>query len=414
MTMPYEAVREQVASLPIESFDVSRPELFENDTVEAYFARLRDEAPVHFCPSSAYGPYWSITRFADIMSVDANFKDFSSDAFKGGAIMFDFPKGLERPNFMHMDPPEHDAKRKVVSPIVAPANLARLEGLIRERVDDILDNLPRGKTFNWVDRVSIELTSRMLATIFGFPYEERRRLIEWSEIATHDVNTGGPIDSEEKRREALQPCLDTFSELLAQRKSEEPRPDLLSMLAHSPVTNRLSPQEFLATMTLLIIGGNDTTRNSITGGLLAMYQNPDQWQKLRENPSLVTSAVSEIIRWQTPLSHMRRNTVADVEVNGQKIPAGSKVIMWYLSGNRDERAIENPHSFIIDRPRARQHLSFGFGVHRCVGNRLAEMQLRLLWESILARRLNIEVIGPAKRVRSNLIHGFSELPVIVH
>ncbi|MEZ5660385.1 MAG: cytochrome P450 [Burkholderiaceae bacterium] len=414
MSMPDEALREHVASLPIESFDVSQPALFENDTVEAYFARLRDEAPVHFCPRSAYGPYWSITRYADIISVDANHRDFSSDAFKGGAIMFDFPKGHERPNFMHMDPPEHDAKRKVVSPIVAPANLARLEDLIRERVDDILDNLPRGEVFNWVDRVSIELTSRMLATIFGFPYDERRRLIEWSEIATHDINTGGPIDSEEKRRAALQPCLEAFTELMRQRAAEAPRADLISMLAHSPRTNAMSPQEFLATMTLLIIGGNDTTRNSITGGLLAMHEHPDQWRKLRENPALVTTAVSEIIRWQTPLSHMRRNTVTDVQVNGQMIPAGSKVIMWYLSGNRDERAIENPHAFVIDRPRARQHLSFGFGVHRCVGNRLAEMQLRLLWEGILARGLNIEVTGPARRVRSNLIHGFSQMPVIVH
>ncbi|MEZ5730486.1 MAG: cytochrome P450 [Burkholderiaceae bacterium] len=328
--------------------------------------------------------------------------------------MFDFPKGLERPNFMHMDPPQHDAKRKVVSPIVAPANLARLEGLIRERVDDILDTLPRGEAFNWVEQVSIELTSRMLATLFGFPYEERRRLIEWSEIATHDVNTGGPIDSEEKRRAALQPCLDTFTEMMRERAREPQRADLISMLAHSPETRSLSPQEFLATMTLLIIGGNDTTRNSISGGLLAMHENPAQWRKLRENPALVPSAVSEIIRWQTPLAHMRRNTVVDVEMHGQRIPAGSKVIMWYLSGNRDERAIENPHQFIVDRARPRQHLSFGFGVHRCVGNRLAEMQLRLLWEGILARGLEIEVVGPARRVRSNLIHGISELPVVVH
>ncbi|MEZ5653576.1 MAG: cytochrome P450 [Burkholderiaceae bacterium] len=414
MNMPHEAVREHVAALPIETFDVSQPELFQNDTVEAYFARMRDEAPVHFCPDSRFGAYWSITRYDDIMAVDSNWKAFSSDAYRGGAIIFDFPKGFERPNFMHMDPPGHDAKRKVVSPIVAPSNLARLESLIRERVDDILDNLPRGETFNWVEHVSIELTCRMLATLFDFPYADRRRLIEWSEIATRDLKAGGEIDTEEKRRVALQPCLDAFSDLLAERARQEPRPDLISMLAHSPETRSLSPQEFLATLTLLIIGGNDTTRNSISGGLLAMAGNPGEWQKLRRNPALVPSAVSEIIRWQTPLTHMRRNTVVDVEMHGRTIPAGSKVIMWYLSGNRDERSIENPHAFVVDRDRPRQHLSFGFGVHRCVGNRLAEMQLRLLWEGILARNLDIEVVGRAERVFSNLVHGFSDLPVRVH
>jgi cytochrome P450 len=402
----------QIASMPLASIDLSLPELFQNDTIEHYFARLRDESPVHYCENSRYGPYWSITRYDDIMHVDTNHKTFSSDAHRGGITIVDLPKGLERKNFINMDPPEHDAHRKTVSPIVAPANLAALESTIRERVVEILDALPRGETFDWVDRVSIELTTRMLATLFDFPFEQRRLLTEWSDIVTTDLSDeNNPINTEAERIEALKPCLTFFTRLFEERAAQPRSNDLVSMLAHGQSTKNMSPQELLSTMILLIVGGNDTTRNSLSGGLLALNENPEQWQKLRDDPKLVSSLVPEIIRWQTPLAHMRRTTLHDTEVAGQAIPANSKVVMWYLSGNRDERSIENPHSFIVDRKRPRQHLSFGFGVHRCVGNRLAEMQLRIAWEEILKRDMNIRVTGTPQRAYSNIVHGFTELPV---
>jgi cytochrome P450 len=187
--------------------------------------------------------------------------------------------------------------------------------------------------------------------------------------------------------------------------------DLITMMANNPETANMDPMEYLGNLILLIVGGNDTTRNSMTGGLLALHDHPDQWAKLRANPALMESLVPEIVRWQTPLAHMRRTAVADIELGGKRIKAGDKVAMWYLSGNRDETAIDDADRFVIDRARPRQHLSFGFGIHRCVGNRLAELQLRILWEEILKRFPVIEVVGEPVRVRSTFVRGFSQLPV---
>jgi cytochrome P450 len=190
--------------------------------------------------------------------------------------------------------------------------------------------------------------------------------------------------------------------------------DLVSMLAHGEATKNMSPQEFLGNLILLIVGGNDTTRNSMTGGVWALNQNPGEYAKLRNNPSVIPNMVSEIIRWQTPLAHMRRIANKDYVLDGQTIKAGDKVVMWYLSGNRDERSIDRPNEFIIDRDRARQHLSFGFGVHRCMGNRLAEMQLRVLWEEVQKRFHMVEVIGDPTLVPSNFVHGYTEMQVVLH
>ena len=406
-----EAARVAAAATPLDKIDVANPQLFQDDTIEAYFARLRKEDPVHYCAESRFGPYWSVTKFKDIMTVEVNHKVFSSDIMLGGITVRDVPMEHRRPMFIAADPPRHDEQRKAVSPIVAPNNLAQMESLIRSRTQEVLDSLPRNETFDWVDLVSIELTTRMLATLFDFPFEDRRLLTYWSDVTTVDITAGGPIDSDEKRSAELMKCYAYFKKLFDERKAQPPRGDLVSMLAHNPATSDLPPMEFLGNIMLLIVGGNDTTRNSMSGGLLAMMQNPGEWQKLRDNPALVPSAVSEIIRWQTPLSHMRRTAVADFELGGKTIRKGDKLAMWYLSGNRDEEAIERAHEFIIDRKNPRQHLSFGFGIHRCVGNRLAELQLKILWEEILARFHTIELAGEPKRLFSNFVHGITSMPV---
>ena len=298
-----------------------------------------------------------------------------------------------------------------MSPIVAPGNLANMEGMIRERTRKVLDGLPRDETFDWVDRVSIELTTLMLATLFDFPLEDRRLLTWWSDVATMNKAVNPDALEPAERMAELGKMLGYFTKLWNERVNAPPRTDLISMLAHGAATRNMSPMEFMGNLVLLIVGGNDTTRNSMTGGLLALHDNPDQMAKLRANPGLVESLVPEIIRWQTPLAHMRRTAVADIELGGKQIKAGDKVAMWYLSGNRDETAIENASQFIVDRARPRQHLAFGFGIHRCVGNRLAEMQLRILWEEILPRFPVIEVLGPPVRVRSTFVRGFTHLPV---
>jgi cytochrome P450 len=352
-----------------------------------------------------------VTKYNDIMAVDTNHQAFSSEAALGGITIRDNPVDLRRPSFIAMDPPKHDAQRKTVSPVVSPHNLMNMEPIIRERAAKILDELPIGETFDWVDRVSIELTTQMLATLFDFPFEERRKLTRWSDIATTIPGVGGLVETEAEKQAILMECLAYFTQLWNERVNEPPSGDLLSMLAHGEATRNMRPDEFLGNIILLIVGGNDTTRNSISGGLIALNDNPDQYAKLRANPDLITSMVPEIVRYQTPLAHMRRTALEDVPLRDKVIRKGDKVVMWYVSGNRDEEAIENPNAFIIDRERPRQHLSFGFGIHRCVGNRLAEMQLRVVWEEILRRFPVIEIVGEPERVRSSFIKGIESLPV---
>jgi cytochrome P450 len=395
---------------PLDTFDVSDPRLYQEDIWHPYFARLRREAPVHYCTQSLYGPYWSVTRYKDIMHCEVNHSVFSNEI--GGIQVEDQPDDMKRPSFIRMDPPRHDEQRKVVSPIVAPANLQNMEPLIRSRTQRVLDGLPRGETFDWVELVSINLTTMMLATLFDFPFDERSKLTYWSDVAIANVNSpDAPVHSEQERFDELKKMAEYISRLFEERRHQPPKFDLLSMLAHGEATRDMSLREFMGNLALLIVGGNDTTRNSMTGGLLALNQFPDEYRKLMANPGLAESLVSEIIRYATPVIHMRRTTTQDTEIAGQRIPAGSKVVMWYVSGNRDEEAIEDPNRFIIDRRRPRQHLSFGFGIHRCVGNRLAELQLRVLWEEVLKRFPMIEVMGEAKRTYSNFIRGFRSMPV---
>ncbi|MCB1746100.1 MAG: cytochrome P450 [Gammaproteobacteria bacterium] len=401
-------------SIPLEHIDVSQAELYEHDRQDAFFTRLRAESPVHRCAESAFGPYWSITRFDDIVAVESDFETFSSEP---NILIADQPDDFEVRSFITMDPPEHDSNRAAVQGAVAPQNLKQLEGVIRERVGQILDGLPVGETFDWVDRVSIELTTQMLATLFDFPFEERRRLTRWSDIAIATPElSGSALVTEEQRRAELGECLQTFLGLWQQRAARPEGFDLISMLARGEATRDLPsrPMDLLGTLMLLIVGGNDTTRNSISGGVVALNRNPEEYAKLRANPGLIPNMVSEIIRWQSPVLHMRRRATRDVELGGQTIREGDKVVMWYISGNRDGDAILDPFAFRIDRERARHHVAFGFGIHRCMGNRLGELQLRLTWEEVMKRFEFVELVGEPVRTRSNFIRGIAELPVRLH
>jgi cytochrome P450 len=407
-----DAVHSAASSMSLDAIDVSDPQLYQDDAWYPYFARLRREDPVHYVRDSRYGPYWAVTKYKDIMQVEVNHQVYSSSNELGGIQIEEQPKSMDRPSFIRMDPPKHDEQRKVVSPVVAPANLANMEGLIRERTIRVLDGLPRDETFDWVDRVSIELTTMMLATLFDYPWDDRRQLTYWSDVVIANVNSPeSPVHSEEERFAELTKMAQAMAKLLNERAQMPPRFDLLSMLAHGPATQNMPAREFMGTLGLLIVGGNDTTRNSMTGGLMALNEHPGEYQKLRDDPSLIPGMVSEIIRYVTPVIHMRRTAKEDIELGGKEIKKGDKVVIWYISGNRDPEAIEDPDNFIIDRARPRQHLSFGFGIHRCVGNRLAELQLKILWEEIMPRFPAIEVMGPAKRVYSNFIHGIRSLPV---
>ncbi|PZQ65426.1 MAG: cytochrome P450 [Phenylobacterium zucineum] len=410
--------RDEAYSIPLDQINPANPERFRDDTIWPYFERLRKEDPVHYTADSGWedvGPYWSVTKYNDIMAVDTNHEVFSSEPI---IVLPDPAEDFTMPMFIAMDPPKHDIQRKTVSPIVAGPNLARLEPIIRERAAKILDDLPIGEEFDWVDKVSIELTTMTLATLFDFPWEDRRKLTRWSDVATAGPDSGlfssnDPEVAEQERRMELFECVDYFMRLWNERVNAPPQPDLISMLAHGESTKNMDRMEYLGNLILLIVGGNDTTRNTISGSILALSQNPDQERILRADPGMIPNMVSETIRWQTPLAYMRRTAKQDFELSGKTIKKGDKVAMWYVSGNRDEEVIERPNDYWIERPRVRQHLSFGFGIHRCVGNRLAELQLKIIWEEILARFPRIEVVGPPRRVLSSFVKGYEHLPVII-
>ena len=397
-------------SMPLDQINPAQPKLFQDDVMWPYFERLRKEDPVHYNAEHEFGPYWSITKYNDIMTVDTNHQVFSSE---GGITIANQNAGEgPLPMFIAMDPPKHDVQRKTVSPVVSPMNLAVLEPLIRERASMILDNLPIGEEFDWVDKVSMELTAMTLATLFDMPQADRRKLTYWSDVVTAAPGQG-LIDTIEQKMQIFIEYHAYFTNLWNQRVNAPPAGDLVSMLAHGEATRNMEPREYFGNIVLLTVGGNDTTRNTISGSVLALNQNPDQYKKLRENPGLIPSMVSETIRWQTPLAHMRRIALSDYEVGGKLIKKGDKVVMWYVSGNRDEEVIENPNAYIIDRERPRQHISFGFGIHRCVGNRLAELQLRIIWEEILKRFPEIHVVAEPKRVYSSFVKGYESMKVII-
>jgi cytochrome P450 len=394
--------------------DVGDPQLYRDDSWRPHFARLRREDPVHYHPESPYGPYWSVTRYDDIMKVELDPATYSSASELGGIQIRDQPQGQELPNFIRMDPPRHTAQRRVVAPIVAPSNLANMEGLIRERTVRVLDELPSGETFDWVDRVSTELTAMMLATLFDFPQADRRKLSWWSDVAIANVDAeDAPVKSDEERMAELRKMAEVMGALWKERANGPPKFDLISMMAHGEATRAMPLNEFIGNFALLIVGGNDTTRNTMSGGLLAALEYPDEIAKVRRDAKLLPNLVCETIRWQTPVIHMRRTATRDTELGGKTIKKGDKVVMWYVSGNRDEATIAEPETFNIERARVRHHLSFGAGIHRCVGDRLAEMQLSVLWEEMLKRDLEIEIVGPPLRSYSNFLRGIRSLPVVI-
>lgn len=400
------------ADTPLEDIDVSRPELYALDCWQPVFEKLRREDPVHYCKDSVFGPFWSVTGYKRLVEVESLPEVYSSDWRNGGFTILDSSddETMALPMFIGMDRPEHTAQRRTVSPAFTPSEITRLDENVRARTCELLDSLPIDEEFDWVDKVSIELTTGMLAILFGFPWEDRRKLTYWSDWMGDVVAAMDP-DLGPKRAEAMWEAAAYFQALWKQRKESDPGPDLLSMMAHSDALGDMDERNFLGNITLLIVGGNDTTRNSMSGAVYFMNQFPEQARKLEDNPDLIKNAVSETIRKQTPLLHMRRTAMQDTELGGKKIKKGDRIVMWYVSANRDENVFDNADDWIVDRENARRQVAFGYGIHRCVGARLAELQLQVLFEELAARRLRPTITGEIERVNSNFVHGFKTMPV---
>lgn len=396
---------------PVDPLDVSRPELYRDDTWHAPFRELRATAPVHRIEHSDFGAYWSISSYKPIVEIESLPDLYSSQA--GGITIADFIEAedtVKMPMFIAMDRPKHTGQRRTVAPAFTPSEMVRMSDNIRMRTGEILDSLPWGEEFDWVDKVSIELTTQMLAILFDFPWEDRRKLTFWSDWAG-DIELAKSVDGRAERLKHMYECGAYFQQLWNGKLGKEPTPDLISMMIHSDAMREMDPMEFLGNLILLIVGGNDTTRNSMTALAYGLDKFPDARAQLEGDLSLIPNTVQEIIRWQTPLAHMRRTATQDTELMGHRIAAGEKLIMWYLSANRDESVFEDADRIIVDRPNARRHLAFGHGIHRCVGARLAELQIATLIEEMAKRRMRVNVVGAPERVSACFVHGYKKLPV---
>ena len=403
------------ADLALADINPANPHLFREDRWQDHFARLRAEDPVHLNEMDTSGRYWSVTRYDDVRAVDGDWETFSSarGITLGLRPSPDVDALVQRlTSFISMDPPAHTEQRKTVRGVSAPSNLRNLEPLIRERTVKVLESLPEGETFDWVDTVSIELTTLLLATLFDFPLEDRRKLTRWSDIVFAVPEPGGVVETQQQKIDELMECVAYFEGLWAQRR-EHPGFDLVSMLANGEATRDMPTLAHLGNLILLIVGGNDTTRNTMSASVYGLNTFPDQYDKLIADPRLVPNLVPEIIRWQTPLSYMRRTATQDCEIRDKQILEGDQILMWYVSANRDEDVFENADVIDIERHNADRHLSFGYGIHFCMGSRLAELQLRVLWEEILARFQRIEIQDEPERNFSSFVHGYTSLPVIV-
>jgi cytochrome P450 len=395
------------------NYDMSDASWYVEDRWQEPFRQMRELDPIHWTENGMFGNFWNVTSHKAIQHVEALPEIFSSSYEHGGITLADrIDDGTElvMPMFIAMDRPKHTGQRRTVAPAFTPTEMKRMSDDIRRRTAEILDGLPWDQPFDWVDKVSIELTTQMLAILFDFPWEDRRKLTEWSDWAG-DIEL---VHSEELRQERLKHLYEMgayFKKLWDAKINAEPTPDLISMMIHSDAMSEMDEFEFMGNLILLIVGGNDTTRNSMSGLVYGLQQFPDQREKLEQNPALIPNAVQEIIRWQTPLAHMRRTALEDYDLFGKTIKKGDKLALWYISGNRDESVFEDADKIIVDRENARRHLAFGYGIHRCVGARLAELQIAILLEEMAKRRMRVNVLEEPVRVRACFVHGYRSMQV---
>ncbi|MFP6803282.1 MAG: cytochrome P450 [Pseudomonadales bacterium] len=416
-----------------ERLSLSFSETFQDHiVVHDIFTRMRREEPVAWCPEPWGGPgFWSVTKYDDIQFVSKNPGQFSSDGKLGGITLpsdemirnrmkedgIEIVEGeaaegnlfQSGTSMIMMDPPHHVQNRRVVAPGFTPQKLDDLTPRIQERAREILCNIEGKDEVEFISSVAAELPIQMLAELFGIDQELRHKLFEWSNIIIGGDDPDIVVSPEQVRTAIME--LVTFGMEQYEQRKEKPGNDLISMLVHTKVNGQpVDLGDYLSTLLLLVVAGNETTRNSISGGILALSENPEEKRKLLEDPSLIPAAVDEIIRWVHPVIYMRRTATEDTMIGEQAVKKGDKLALWYMSGNRDEDKWEDPFEFNVSRQGTR-HLSFGYGQHLCIGWRLAEIQLRVLLEELLIRYPNIAVKGEVNRMKTNFLNSIKSMQV---
>ncbi len=386
--------------------DLTDPDLYQTDAFREHFARLRRESPVGWNEETTGGGGWAVTRYDDVVAVSKNPQLFSSAREHGGHRLYD--ERVRNPTsgatMLSMDPPEHVHHRRMIAPGFTPRRLEAMQARIRERVVTLIDRMQaHGHECDFVSTFAAELPMQVLAELFDAPAEDRATLLGWSNAVI------GEDDPDFRKApttvSAALRGLGAYAVRLRAERLKKPGDDLITMLAHANVDGApLTIDRFIATFILLVIAGNETTRNSLSLGVWALTQHPEQKRRLLADPSLLPRAVKEIIRWGAPVLHMRRTALADTELRGVPIRRGDKVVLWYCSANRDETAWPDADAFDVGRTGA-EHVGFGTGQHLCLGARLAELQLTLAFEELLARLPGLEVSGPFRKLRSNFLNG---------
>jgi linalool 8-monooxygenase len=396
--------------------DLSDPDLYLEGVPWALLARLRREDPVHWNPEPNGGRgFWALTRHADIVEVSRQPELFSSAHENGGHRIFDENVvGLTNAGeaaigipFISRDPPSHTVYRRMVMPALTPARMEGIEARITERCRALVDALPLGEALDIVPALSAPLPLLTLAELLDVPADLWTKLYDWTNAFVGEDDPDFRRSPEDMQR--MMGEFFAFAEDLFVRRRANPGPDIASLLANAEVDGAPIPfGEFVANLILVLVGGNETTRNSLSHSLSAFAANPDQWRAIRANPDLLAGAVKEMVRYASPVMHMRRTAMADTEIAGQPIRRGDKVVLWYNSGNRDEAVFEDADRFDVHR-RNVGHIGFGTGQHVCVGWRLAELQLKIVFRLLAERVQYIEQLAPGRRFRSNFINGLKTL-----